>query len=59
MFKKGDNNMIYLVLCDNIAYEAFTDEQKAVDRVKHLNSILNIFQKMCGYRWAIRKMLVQ
>lgn len=51
--------MIYLVICNSVSYEAFTDEQKADDRVKYLNKRLSFVHKLAGYRWAVKKMLLQ
>ena len=51
--------MIYLIICNTITHEVFTDSQDAKDRVKHLNSKLNIIERMCGYRWAVKEMLLQ
>ena len=51
--------MIYLVICNSITYEAFTDEQDAIDRKDKLNKTLSIIHRLLGYRWAVKKMLLQ
>lgn len=51
--------MIYLVTCDSIAYEAFTDEQEAIDRKDGLNKTLSIMRRLLGFRWAVQKMLLR
>lgn len=51
--------MIYLIVCNNTTYEAFTDEQKANNRVKDLNKRLSFLHKLTGFRWVVKKMLLQ
>jgi len=51
--------MVYLVVCNSITYEAFTDEQKAIDRVRHLNDTISFIHRIAGFRWAVKKMLLQ
>jgi hypothetical protein len=51
--------MIYLIVCNNITYEAFTDKQKADDRVKFLNKTLQFYHKLICLRWTVKKMLLQ
>ena len=51
--------MIYLVICDSTTYEAFYDHQNAIDRVNHLNSKRTVFQRIFGFKWAVKKMLIQ
>lgn len=51
--------MIYLIICNSTTYEAFTNEQDAIDRKDELNKARSFINKLIGLRWAVQKMLLQ
>ena len=51
--------MIYLMVYNSTTYEAFTNEQDAIDRKNKLNKTLSFIHKLMGFRWGVQKILLQ